>query len=317
MLFSERSYPRVVAVNHQALTEATADHRCTPRDSVDRLLADWQRVRPDLDVSPVGVVTRLERVRGHIEAEIDRLFADFHLGGPSFAVLVTLARLNEPGGVSQRRLMEELGLTSGTISVRMDRLVENGLVERLPDADDKRNTRITLTPRGQTLFERITPAHLDNERRLLAALSEPEQQLLADLLRKLLVEFEGSLPPPEAPLRLGMTVAPAYVTIAMRHAVGLPAAIGLLVRAVDDGGPAATADLRQGDVLMRAGRYALRSAAALYAAIADAAASRRLRIHVLRGTEEVALTVELAHVTTAPLAPATTGGRTAHEEHSV
>jgi len=317
MLLSERSYPRVQDVKHRALTEATADHRCTPRDSVDRLLADWQRVRPDLGVAPVGVVTRLERVRGHIEAELERLFADFHMGGPSFAVLVTLARLNAPGGVSQRRLMDELGLSSGTVSVRMDRLVEDGLVERQLNSDDKRNTRVTLTPRGKTLFERITPAHLDNERRLLAALSEPEQQLLADLLRKLLVEFEGSLPPPDAPLRLGMIVAPAHVTIAMRRAVGLPAVAGLLVRAVDEGGPAAAADLRPGDVLMRAGRYALRSVAAVYAAIADGAAVHRLRIHALRGTEQLAVTLQLAHVATTPLPPATTAGRAAHDEHSL
>src|SRR6476469_1080894 len=110
-----------------------------PHDSVDRLLADWQRVRPELDFSPVAVISRLSRVRGHIDAELERLFAEHGLTGPSFGVLVTLARLNEPDGVSQRRLMDELGLTSGTISVRMDRLVEQGLVERRPDPGDRRH----------------------------------------------------------------------------------------------------------------------------------------------------------------------------------
>ena len=51
---------------------------------------------------------------------------------------------------------------------------------------------ITLTARGRELFERVVPAHLANERRLLSGLTEPEQQVLASLLRKLLVEFEGS-----------------------------------------------------------------------------------------------------------------------------
>src|SRR5436309_2478772 len=82
----------------------------------------------------------------------------------SFGVLVTLARIEDEGGVSQRRLMDELGLTSGTISVRIDRLVEQGLVERRPDPESKRSALITLTERGRERFERVVPAHLANER---------------------------------------------------------------------------------------------------------------------------------------------------------
>src|SRR4051812_23270453 len=217
---------------------------CTPRDSVDTLLASWRSRRPDLDFSPLAVVSRLGRLRAHIDAELDGVFAAHGLTAPSFAVLVTLARVDDGGGVSQRRLMDELGLTSGTISVRMDRLVAEGLVDRRPDPRSRRNTLITLTARGRELFERIVPAHLANERRLLAALSDEEQDVLAALLRKLLVEFEGSPPPDESPRRLGLTVAPAHVTIAMRASVGLPAVAALLVRAVEDGSPAARGGLR-------------------------------------------------------------------------
>src|SRR3954464_2564341 len=94
-----------------------------PRDSVDALLDSWSARRPDLDFAPVGVVARLARVRGHIDRELDPIFAAHGVGAAGFTVLVTLARIGEEGGVSQRRLMDELGLTSGTISVRMDRLV--------------------------------------------------------------------------------------------------------------------------------------------------------------------------------------------------
>jgi len=138
-----------------ALASVLADHHCTPRDSVDRLIASWQRVRPDLDILPVGIVARLARVRGYIDVELERLFSRYQLGGPDFSVLVTLARLKEPGGVPQRRLMDELGLTSGTVSVRIDRLAELGLVTRAADPRDKRNTRISLTPQGREVFERV------------------------------------------------------------------------------------------------------------------------------------------------------------------
>jgi DNA-binding MarR family transcriptional regulator len=81
--------------------------------------------------------------------------------------------------------MDELGLTSGTISVRMDRLVAQGLVDRRADPGSARNTLISLTPQGRELFERVVPAHLNNERRLLSGLSDEELELLAALLRKL------------------------------------------------------------------------------------------------------------------------------------
>src|SRR5690349_17533862 len=107
----------------------TADEPdCVPRDSVDALLASWRERRPDLDFRPVGVIARLGRLRAHLDGAIEEVFAAHGLTSANFAVLVTLARIGDEGGVSQRRLMEELGLTSGTISVRMDRLVEEGLV---------------------------------------------------------------------------------------------------------------------------------------------------------------------------------------------
>src|SRR6478609_9808059 len=223
--------------------------RCAPRDSVDALLASWRERRPDLDFSPVAVISRLGRVRGHLDAQLDELFAAHGLSAPSFGVLVTLARVDDGGGVSQRRLMDELGLTSGTVSVRMDRLVSQGLVDRRPDPQSARNTLISLTDRGRELFERVVPAHLANEQRLLSGLSPQELELLAGLLRKLLVEFEGARPSTGESEGLGLTLAPGHVAAALREAVGLPPVTGLLVRSIIGGGPADQAGLRTGDVL--------------------------------------------------------------------
>jgi DNA-binding MarR family transcriptional regulator len=290
------------------------DHHCLPRDSVDALQASWGNRRPDLDFSSVGIIARLGRLRAHLDAELDRVFTAHGLGSAGFAVLVTLARIGDGAGVSQRRLMDELGLTSGTISVRMDRLVADGLVERRPDPDSKRTTLITLTDRGRELFERVVPAHLANECRLLSALTDDERELLATLLRKLLVEFEGTLPPADAPLPLRLTVAPAHITMAMRESVGLSPVAALLVRAVEDDGPAAAAGIRTGDVLLRAGRRELRSVASLYAAIDDAGAASRLKLQLLRGAEQHQVTVRLdAGAGT----PAETAGRTGRSEHRV
>lgn len=284
-------------------------------DSVDRLIADWRRVRPELDVSPLAVISRLERIRGYIDAELERVFAEYQLSGADFAVLVTLGRLNQPGGVPQRRLMDELGLTSGTVSVRMDRLVEQGLVERTPDAEDKRNTRITLTRQGKDVFERVAPGHLANERRLLVSLSPTERDTLADLLRKLLLEYEGSYPTFTS-ARLGMTLASAHRTMAMRDAVGLPPQAGLLVRSVDAAGPAAQAGLGPGDVLMRARGRQLRSVADLYSAVESASKRGKLRLAVLHGNEERLVTLEFDAAAPAG-EPDTSSRRQAREEHTL
>ena len=271
---------------------------CVPRDSVDALLSSWAARRPELDFSPVGVVARLARIRGHVDAELDRVFAAHGLGAATFAVLVTLARVDDGDGVSQRRLMDELGLTSGTISVRMDRLVEEGLVERRTDPASRRGTLISLTAAGGELFERVVPAHLANERRLLAALTAAEQDRLAGLLRKLVVEFEGSRPPAGEPPRLGLTLAPAHAAIRMRESVGLPPVAGLLVRSVDADGPAARAGVLVGDLLVASGDRKLCSVSALHAAIDDAGGGG-LTVRLQRGTVSVETTLE----------PAGTGGR--------
>ncbi|MBV9422893.1 MAG: winged helix-turn-helix domain-containing protein, partial [Solirubrobacterales bacterium] len=102
---------------------AAGDDRL-PRDSVDTLLDSWRTRRPELDFEPVAVIARLNRLRSHIDPALAEVFATHGLSSANFGVLVTLARIGDDGRVSQRRLMDELGLTSGTISVRIDRLVE-------------------------------------------------------------------------------------------------------------------------------------------------------------------------------------------------
>lgn len=251
---------------------------------MDRLLAGLTRSLPELDHSPVAVVQRLGRVRRIIEAEVEAGFAEFGLNGPDYVALATLRLHEGSGGISQRVLMRELGLTSGTISVRVDRLVEQGLVTRSPDPGDKRNTRVELTVAGRELFDRVTPAHLSIEDRLLAALDPEQREALESILRRLLVSFEGSVPDDEFP-RLGMVLAPAHIAVQMRRAVGLPEFTGLLVREVEPGSRAESAGIRTGDVLLRAGDSDLRSIAALHAALGAATEAGALHISLVRGVD--------------------------------
>lgn len=256
----------------------------TPRDSVDRLLESWACAAPDLDLSPVAIVARLGRVRHIIETEHAATFAEHGLNGPDFSALVTLRRLERPGGVPQSLLMRELNLTSGTVSVRVERLSARGLARRSPDPSDQRNSLVTLTDAGRRLFEQVTPAHVATENRLLAALSTEQREELVGLLRQLLVSFEGSTTEGSS-VRVGLTLAPAHSTLEIRRAAGLPDVLGLLVREVEPDGPAAEAGIRVGDVLVAAEGTALRSVMALYAAVRERGRGGRLSLTGVRGVD--------------------------------
>ena len=97
--------------------ELRSDHECTPCDSVDALLAAWKEQRPDLDMTPVAIVSRLARVRGFMDEQLAAVFGNFGLTAPSFAVLVTLARLGgeSAGGVAAPARRRSWGPTPGTV----------------------------------------------------------------------------------------------------------------------------------------------------------------------------------------------------------
>lgn len=262
----------------------SSPHETSPQDSVDRLLTSWARTGVDLDLSPVAVIARLDRLRAIIDSELAATFAEFGLSGSDFAALATLRRLGDEGAVSQRRLMRELHLTSGTVSLRVDRLNERGLVARLSNPEDRRNSLVSLTDAGRELFDQAAPHHLATENRLLAALGPEQRDQLADLLRQLLISFEGWTVEEGFP-ELGLGLAPAHETLRIRRSVGLPDATGLLVRSVEPNSRADRASIQIGDVLTKAAGHQLRSATTLYAAIREHKRESELTVELVRGAD--------------------------------
>jgi serine protease Do len=96
------------------------------------------------------------------------------------------------------------------------------------------------------------------------------------------------------PRRLGIALAPAHVARRMRRAVGLPEREGLLVRHVADGSPADRAGLRRGDLIVSVDGSETDRLDALHAALDSGA--NAIALGVVRGTEELAVTVEFATV---------------------
>ena len=269
------------------------DHDSTPEvvgDAVDTVVRDWSALRPDLDFAPFAVTIRLAQLRARLDALVEANLRTHGVRTSDFAALITLMRIGGENGVSQHRLADELGLTPGTVSARIDRLVETGLAERSPAPDSKRRTLVIPTPAGRDLFERVIPSHLSTEDRLLAALSDEERNQLAGMLRTLLVEFE-----PRQPTnldRVGLDLAPAHETISKRAAVGLDRTPGLLVRAVEPASLADAAGLRPGDVLVEVCGRELRSRSQLGAILDNA--SEPVELTALRGQGRMVVQLALA-----------------------
>ena len=101
-------------------------------------------------------------------------------------MLATLRRAGPPYRLGPTQLFETLMISSGGMTSRLDRLEKAGLIVRSPNPEDRRGTLVSLTDKGLALMERMIPEHVDNEARMLAALSREEQETLSELLGKLL-----------------------------------------------------------------------------------------------------------------------------------
>jgi DNA-binding MarR family transcriptional regulator len=158
------------------------------RDEVDRLIAAWKRERPDLDLSPLAVLSRITRIARHLDIARRDAFADLETWG--FDVLAALRRAGAPHQLSPGQLMQETMVTSGTMTNRLDRLEELQLITREQDPDDGRGSLVTLTKSGVRAVDAALEGLLENERELLGTLAAKDRELLADLLSKLVTEFD-------------------------------------------------------------------------------------------------------------------------------
>src|SRR3954451_2898090 len=155
------------------------------RDDVDAIIEQWRAARPELDASPIGIVGRVSRLARELEARLGTGYRAHGLEPGWHDVLATLRRAGDPYRLRVTDLTASMMIGSSGTTKRLDRLERAGLVARSPDPNDRRGTLIELTPAGLALIDELTPAHLENERSLLAALSADEQAALVELLRKL------------------------------------------------------------------------------------------------------------------------------------
>jgi DNA-binding MarR family transcriptional regulator len=161
-------------------------------DEVDRLVAAWRAERPDLDVKPLHVLSRVSRLARHLDRARRAVFAAHDIESWEFDVLTALRRAGEPYQLSPGQLLRATLVTSGTMTNRIDRLQAAGLVQRHPEPQDKRGVLVRLTAAGKTRVDAAFTDLLDREHELLSGLSATECDNLTVLLRSLLIPFDAN-----------------------------------------------------------------------------------------------------------------------------
>ena len=161
------------------------------RDEVDRLIAAWKRERPDLDLTPLSVLSRITRISRHLDIARRDAFGELENWG--FDVLAALRRAGAPHQLSPGQLMQETMVTSGTMTNRLDRLEELQLITRQPDPSDGRGSLVTLTKSGIRAVDAAMEELLSSERKLLKELTGKNREQLADLLSSLVSKLDSEV----------------------------------------------------------------------------------------------------------------------------
>ena len=159
------------------------------RDLIDEGIEMWRNERPDIDSSAKAIVARIIRLRELIHDSINESLQSVHLKFPSYLVLAMLRASGEPYELSSKKLKRTLMITSGGMSNLLDRLERQRWIERLADPYDGRSLIVHLTDSGKRLADEAMELHAEAEHRIVAPLEPREREVMAGLLRKVLLSF--------------------------------------------------------------------------------------------------------------------------------
>jgi DNA-binding MarR family transcriptional regulator len=191
----DADYTRPVGQDAHNRTGHNGTGRNEPgQDEVDRIVGAWTRERPDLDVAPLHVLSRVSRLARHLDLARRAAFAEHGLETWEFDVLSALRRAGAPYQLSPGKLVTQTLVTSGTMTNRIDRLEQRGLLARSPDPTDRRGVVVSLTAAGQSQVDAAMADLLERERALLERLDPRARHELAAALRTLVAPFDSGAP---------------------------------------------------------------------------------------------------------------------------
>jgi len=163
----------------------------TPADDVDRIVEAWSRERPDLDISPLEVLSRVTRIAKRVDKYRREAFKASHLESWEFDVLAALRRAGAPYQLSPKSLMAETLVSSGAMTHRLRKLEARGFITRSSDPDDGRGVVVRLMPSGRDAVDLAFSTLIEAEHSLITALAHGEQAAVARALRSLSLNVEN------------------------------------------------------------------------------------------------------------------------------
>jgi len=163
-------------------------------EKIDTIFRQWRTERPDIDASPVHIYGLICELYLQSTAFINEILAPYDLYRGTFDVLTALRRTGVPYSLTPKQLTRSLMLSAAGLTSRLDRLEVMKLIARLPEPNDRRTMRITLTSAGKARVDRLLPLMFEEQRRRLEPLGERRRKRLAVELKAFadsLVQING------------------------------------------------------------------------------------------------------------------------------
>jgi len=145
-------------------------------------VANWPQIDPEVE----GIVVRVEKIHRHFQDAFRASLGDAGLTKEEWKVLMAL----HDSVRSHGWLCQDLDVSTGAMTNRLDKLERRGLIRRAPDPQDRRGVLLKLTKTGQSQLEEYIEAGGKRERELADELTVAEKQELNGLLSKLLASLQ-------------------------------------------------------------------------------------------------------------------------------
>ena len=159
------------------------------RDRLDDMLLVWAREIPNLDPLTEGIVERIQFLAKKFNQSMDRTLEEYGLEPRFFHLLGRLRSFGPPYQRTPGQLAEDMHLSGGAMTNRLDRAEEAGLIRRLPDPSDRRGTLIEPTDAGHAAWDKTVGTQAQTESLFAGTLTEAEREELHRLLRRLMRAF--------------------------------------------------------------------------------------------------------------------------------
>jgi DNA-binding MarR family transcriptional regulator len=162
------------------------------QDITEEIIKNWQKECPEFDVSAKEVMGRIIRLQEHYLHDAEEILKPLGLKKGSYSILSTLRVSGKPYELHPKELHHFSLVTSGGMSNLLNHMEKDELISRHQDPEDQRSVRIRLTKKGKQLAEEGMAELTKLEHKFTSPLSKKEQQDLAKLLQKMLMNLQNT-----------------------------------------------------------------------------------------------------------------------------